>query len=255
MYQNAYFCSVASSSKGNAHVLRAGNRTVLIDCGISVRRLVDGLNKCGVALEDIDYVFISHTHTDHVVGLYGLLRKCSPKVFGPPPLRFELGAYNTEFVPLKKGITSLNGLSVKVVELSHDSSPTFGFRFESDGVSVGVATDLGVWNSEILETMSGVDLLLWESNHDEGLLECGRYPLKLKHRISGPRGHLSNIDSLNGVLNMDRLPATLLLGHLSRENNRCDLVRDTYESAHLEKHLQLRVIDPGCSSDVVDLSK
>lgn len=254
MYRKANFCSIASSSKGNAHVLRAGCRTVLIDCGISVRRLVEGLSRCGVTLEDIDYVFISHTHTDHIVGLYGLLRKCSPKVFGPPSLRFDLGDYNAEFVSLKKGLTSLNGLSVEVVELSHDASPTFGFRFEIDGVSVGVATDLGAWNSEILEAMSGVDLLLWESNHDEELLECGRYPLKLKHRISGPRGHLSNNDSLNGVLNMDKLPTTLMLGHLSRENNRCDLVRDTYEAAHLEKHLRLRVIDPSCASEVVDLS-
>ena len=97
----AFFKSIASSSSGNAHIIRAGDNTVLVDCGLSIRKLVAGLNECEITLDEIDYVFITHTHTDHVAGLYGLLRKCSPKVFGPPSLRFELSGYEANFVSLK----------------------------------------------------------------------------------------------------------------------------------------------------------
>jgi len=247
------FLSIASSSSGNAHVVDSDGRLLLVDCGISPRKLTSGLQMLGRRLEDVDYVLITHTHTDHVAGLWGLLKRTTPVVFGPPSLEEDVARYGGEFVPLKKGAYSLNGFSINAFELSHDSLPTFGFRIEIADRVFGIATDLGLWDDDVLDAIEGCDALLWEANHDEQLLACGSYPANLKKRISGTRGHLSNNQSVSGIGSLNSLPGKLLLGHLSRKNNTVDHVGDAYASAHLDKHMDITVIDPHSSGPVIEL--
>ena len=202
------------------------------------------LSKLGVGLEEIDFVFITHLHADHVSGLKALLAKVSPTVVGPERLRREVVEAGCDFIPASEGANRLNGIAFNCTRLPHDANPTYGYRIEAGGRAVAVATDLGMWDEKVLKLIDGSDLALWESNHDEFMLENGGYPWSQKQRIKGPLGHLSNTSSVNAILSLDKPPSTLVLGHLSRDNNRVELVHDAFEAAHVDKFAKLEVIDP-----------
>lgn len=215
-----------------------------MDCGISVRNLQCNLERLGLGIDDITCVFITHLHTDHISGLKALLSKASPIVIGPQRLKREVEEAGCDFMAACEGTNRLNGIGFKCLRLPHDANPTYGYRIEIDGRKVAIATDLGMWDAKALELIDGCDLVLWEANHDELLLEHGSYPWFQKQRIRGPLGHLSNRKSVEAVLNLDKPPSTLVLGHLSRVNNRVELVRDTYEASHIDKFMKMEIIDP-----------
>ena len=198
-------------------------------------------------------MLITHTHTDHISGLWGILRRISPKVYAPAALSGDISVLGAEFTSLSEGEYSFNGTRITAFELSHDACPTFGFTINAAGRSIGMVTDLGSWDEALLSHIEGCDLLLWEANHDENLLRTGRYPAKLKRRISGIEGHLSNFESVDGITSLDRLPGALVLGHLSHENNTVGRVRDVYASAHIEKHIQVHVLSPGEAGPVFEV--
>lgn len=251
--QGVRFLSIASGSKGNAHLVLAGDDVLLVDCGISARRIEEGVRRAGKSLSDITAVLITHTHNDHISGLWGILRRISPKVYAPAALSGDVSVLGAEFTSLSEREYSLNGTRISAFELSHDAKPTFGFRISAAGREIGMVTDLGTWDEALLSRIEGCDLLLWEANHDENLLRSGRYPAKLKRRIGGTGGHLSNAESLGGITALDRLPGTLLLGHLSHENNTVGRVRDVYASAHIEKHIRVHVLAPGEAGPVFEV--
>lgn len=232
--------SIASGSSGNCIYAGTEETHILIDAGISNKRIEQGLNEIGVKGSELNGVVITHEHSDHVKGLGVLARKHGVPIYGTKETLEEiqemkyLGEYPRElFHPVLPDVGFLIGdIEVKPFSIDHDAANPVGYRIQAERKSVAVATDMGHFDQYIIEHLQGLDALLLEANHDVRMLETGPYPYYLKRRILGDHGHLSNDNAgrlLNHVLH-DGLKH-ILLGHLSKENNYEELA---YETVKLE---------------------
>ncbi|MDO5416032.1 MAG: MBL fold metallo-hydrolase [Lachnospiraceae bacterium] len=232
--------SIASGSSGNCIYVGTENTHILIDAGISNKRIEQGLNEIGLKGSELSGVLITHEHSDHIKGLGVLARKHQLPIYGTQETLEEiagkasLGAYPKElFRPIRPDVDfQIGDLSAKPFRIDHDAANPVAYRIQSGRKSVAVATDMGHFDQYIIDHLQGLDALLLESNHDVRMLETGPYPYYLKRRILGDHGHLSNETCgrlLNYILH-DNLKK-ILLGHLSKENNYEDLA---YETVRLE---------------------
>jgi phosphoribosyl 1,2-cyclic phosphodiesterase len=207
---------LSSGSSGNAAYLEAGGRGLLVDAGVSCRRLRGLLGRVGRGLDDVSAVLLTHGHGDHAAGLRSLIRERPIPVYAAPPVAEEVkGAGGVEpGEPL-----DLGGAEAVFFEVPHDS-PTFGLRV-TDGERVGaVATDLGEISPETLRSLRGADALVLEANHDAEWLWGGPYSKDLKRRVSSPYGHLSNLQAAEAALLLaPHGLKDLVLAHLSETNN------------------------------------
>lgn len=233
-------CSIASGSSGNCIYVGSEAAHLLVDVGISGKRIEKGLRELGLTGKDIDGILITHEHADHIQGLGVIARK------------FEIPVYATEgtirAIKDCEGLGKVDGelfqtiqedrkftikdLTVNPMRISHDAAQPVGYRIAYGSKKVAVCTDLGVYNEYTVECLKGMDALLLEANHDVNMLQVGPYPYYLKQRILGDRGHLSNENAgrlLSRILH-DELQ-TVLLGHLSKENNLPELA---FESVRME---------------------
>lgn len=233
------FCSIASGSSGNCIFAGSSETSVLIDAGISGKKIEQGLNQIEMTTTDIDGILVTHEHSDHIRGVGVLARryhlpvyatagtiealKNMPQVGKIPSELFHPVAADRKF--------SVGDLFVEPFSISHDAAEPVGFRIEHNGKSAAVATDMGCYDEYTVDHLKDLDVLLLESNHDLHMLQAGRYPYYLKRRIMGEKGHLSNDDSgqlLCHVLH-DNI-REIYLGHLSRENNYEELAFETVSS-------------------------
>lgn len=237
--------SIASGSSGNCIYVGNDNTHLLIDTGISRKRIEEGLNTIGLTLSDINGILVTHEHSDHISGLGVILRKYNIPVYGTNGTIEE--SARTKYLD-KVDMSLLNGLyadedyeigSLKVhpFSISHDAIEPCGYRISSDNGEkvVAVATDMGCYNDYIVNNLKDLDAILLEANHDVKMLQVGSYPYYLKQRILSSHGHLCNEMSgrlLDEILS-DRLKK-IYLGHLSKENNYPDLA---YESVRSEINL------------------
>lgn len=214
---------LASSSGGNASVIAAGATAVMVDAGISARRLRLGLAACGVEPTQLQGVFITHEHRDHIAGLGQFTRKVPVPVFCSRYLRDDLRREAPEaalnFVEPGTAV-QLGDLRVTPFSVYHDAADPFGFVFEHDGLRLGYLTDTGHVSPRIEALLEGVHILYLESNYDERMLRNSARPPMLKERIGGAHGHLSNTQA--GQL-VERLAHAglrhVILGHMSSECN------------------------------------
>lgn len=233
-------CSIASGSSGNCIYVGSDTTHILVDVGISGKRTEAGLNELDLTMRDIDGIFITHEHTDHIAGLGVLARK------------YEIPVYATRgTIEALKQTTSLGkvpedlyhpicadekviikDLICNPMRISHDAAEPVAYRIGHGRKHVGIITDLGNYNDYTVESLKGMDALLLEANHDVNMLQVGPYPYRLKQRILGDKGHLSNekAGQLLCSLLHDKLQA-VLLGHLSKENNLPELA---YEAVRVE---------------------
>jgi len=234
------FVSIASGSSGNCIYIGSENTHILVDVGISNKRIEQGLHEIGVKASELDGVVITHEHSDHVKGLGVMARKHGVPIYGTKETLEEigklsyLGEYPKElFCPILPEVEfSIGDLEVKPFQIDHDAVNPVAYRIRSGRKSVAVATDMGHFDRYIIEHLQGLDALLLESNHDVRMLETGPYPYYLKQRILSDHGHLSNDNAgrlLNDILH-DGMKK-ILLGHLSKENNYEQLA---YETVRLE---------------------
>ena len=234
------FASIASGSSGNCIYTGSDHTHVLIDTGISAKRIDQGLKEMGLTGKDIGGIMITHEHTDHICGLGVLLRKYQSPVYATAKtirkiLRTSsLGAIPEElFHPIQADQPFWIGdLEIQPIAISHDAADPCAYRIEHQGKSAAVMTDLGEYSGYTINHLQNLDVLLLEANHDIRMLEMGPYPYYLKQRILGTRGHLSN--EAAGHLLCDVLHDDIkhiFLGHLSKENNYPDLA---YESVKVE---------------------
>jgi len=232
--------SIASGSSGNCIYIESENTHILVDAGISYKRIESGLNEFGIKGDELDGILITHEHSDHVKGLGVLSRKFHIPVYGTQETLEEikncssLGEISEDvFQPiLPDGDFTIKNLIVKPFSINHDAANPVAYRVQQGKKSVAVITDLGNYNPYIIEHLQGLDGILLESNHDVKMLQVGKYPYPLKRRIMGDYGHLSNETAgrlLNYILH-DNLKS-ILLGHLSKENNYEELA---YETVKLE---------------------
>ena len=233
-------CSIASGSSGNCIYVGSDNSHLLIDTGISKKRIEEGLNKLKIKGDELDGILITHEHSDHIKGLGVFSRKYEIPIYATPGTiagikeSSSLGKMPEGLLhPIKADHPfQLGELDVHPFAISHDANEPSGYRIEQGGKSVAVATDLGKYDDYTVENLKNLDAILLEANHDIHMLEVGGYPYYLKQRILGNRGHLSNERSgqlIKALLN-SHIKA-ILLGHLSKENNFEELA---YETVKLE---------------------
>ena len=229
--------TLASGSSGNALVLSCGDVRLLVDAGISCRRIGAGLRELGLEPADLTAVLITHTHTDHVSGLRTLLKRTEAPVYAAEAagrdlvLRLPEAAGRLEALELCRPL-SLGDVSVTAFPTSHDAPGACGFRFDTPGGAVGLLTDTGYVTEEAADVLPGVTLAVLEANHDVETLRGGPYPYYLKRRILGDEGHLSNGDCARFAVTLaERGAAEIVLAHLSRENNTPAMARRAVETA------------------------
>lgn len=233
-------CSIASGSSGNCIYVGDDKTHLLVDVGISRKRIEQGLHTLGVKGEEISGILITHEHIDHIQGLGVFSRKYRTPIYGTKgTLEGILGCKSLGKLPdglfreIKADeIFAMGGMQVCPFAISHDAREPSGYRIENHEKSVAVATDLGKYDGYTVEHLKNLNAVVLEANHDIHMLEVGPYPYPLKRRVMGDRGHLSN--ELSGRLLCDILHDGLqyvVLGHLSKENNYEELA---YETVKLE---------------------
>lgn len=233
-------CSIASGSSGNCIYVGSETTHLLVDAGISGKRMESGLGELGLTGRDVDGILITHEHADHIQGLGILARKFEIPVYateGTIDAIHKAGGFSgVEEERIHKVRAdekfTIKDLTINPMNISHDAVQPVGYRISYGSSRIAVCTDLGVYNEYTVESLRGMDALLLEANHDVNMLQAGPYPYYLKKRILGDRGHLSNENAgrlLCRILH-DGLKA-VLLGHLSKENNLPELA---YESVRLE---------------------
>ena len=215
----------ASGSSGNCALLTLDSVHILLDAGISYRRICAELERSGVRPEDLAAVLITHEHSDHISGLGTLVRRCAAPICAPRIVARRLertvagaAARLRVFVPGTP--EALGPLRVRCFPTSHDTDESVGWRVEGSAV-FALATDTGCVTAEIEDGLRGADAVLIEANHDLDMLRTGPYPVYLKRRILSQRGHLSNDDCAALAARLAKSGTRqIILGHLSRENNR-----------------------------------
>ena len=227
----------ASGSGGNCLLVSQGNTHALVDAGISARRITQGLAALGLTPGDLDAVFITHEHSDHINGLNTLLKRWPVPLYATAATGrriAERSAWAGQCLHTIEAGTgcSVGELTVTAFSTLHDAADSVGYVLESGGRRAAVATDLGRVTDRVREAVAGSVFALVETNYEPDWLLDGPYPPYLKHRILGERGHLSNEAGADLACFLAGEGAkTLLLGHLSRENNTPARARAVVEAA------------------------
>ena len=255
------FCSLGSGSGGNATVVEARNGTtrsrVLIDAGFSLRELDARLARAGLTADEIDAVFVTHEHGDHIGCAVTLARRHQV------PLWMSRGTWRAIGAPDVAGLLNFarDGQQVVVgdLELSpytvpHDAEEPLQLRCSDGASSVGILTDAGSATPHLLAHLQGCQALLLECNHDRDLLAASRYPASLKARIGGRLGHLAN-DTAASILAgcMHDGLRHVVAAHLSAQNNRPDLARQALCAVSGWDASDVRVADPQLGFDWLEV--
>ncbi len=253
------FESIASGSSGNCIYVGSDTTHLLLDVGISRKRTVDALHDMEIDLQDIGGIFITHEHSDHIMGLPMIAKKSDMPIYATEGTirairsnaKYE-GIDPERFVVVRADESvTVGDMQIVPMKISHDAADPVGYRVFYGRQKACVCTDLGCYNDYTIECLKDSDVLLLESNHDVNMLQVGPYPYRLKQRILGHRGHLSNVSSgqlLSEVLNNHM--RAIFLGHLSKENNMPELAFETVrveiltsESEYRPEELPILVAD------------
>ena len=220
------FCSLYSGSSGNCLFIESENTKLLVDAGVSLKKIEEGLTSLNIEPSSLDAVLITHEHSDHIKSLGNLSKKFDIPVYANKET-FDSMPKQVEKISDKNIKTfnnnekfCVNDIEIKPFSIHHDAANPCGFNFFNDNKKISVATDIGHMDFDILKKLEGSSFILLESNYDPEVLKCTKYPFLLKKRIAGPNGHLSNTMAgkvINYLLNNGL--HTAMLGHLSKESN------------------------------------
>jgi phosphoribosyl 1,2-cyclic phosphodiesterase len=228
--------SIASGSSGNCIYVGSQNTNLLVDAGISAKRIEYGLSDIDIRPDTIQGILITHEHSDHIAGLGILARKYHIPVYATyetaraiQQIR-SLGDIPQELYNYIRPNEAfcINDISVEPFSTSHDASDPVCYTMQSEGQKIGIATDLGKYDDYIVSKLEDSELLFIEANHDVNMLMVGKYPYYLKQRILGDRGHLSNDTSADLISRLIHPGLQyIMLAHLSKENNYEELAYET----------------------------
>jgi len=230
------FCSLASGSSGNCILIGSENTSILVDAGVSGKKIEEGLNSIDMTLSDIDAIVVTHEHSDHIKGLGVLARRRGMRIFmtqgtaDAVEKNTAVGKIPKELInPIVADMSfAVGDLVVRPFKISHDAAEPVGYAVECGKCHAAVATDMGCYTDYTVRQLKEADVLLLEANHDVRMLQAGPYPYPLKKRILSDVGHLSNESSgqLLGKVLSDHTKH-VFLGHLSLENNYDRLAYET----------------------------
>ena len=231
--------SIASGSSGNCTCVVTREATILIDAGVSAKKIVEGLCGAGIDPDSIDAILITHEHSDHTAGLSVFLHKYRATVYGThETLQAIISANRGRPLPTEqfRSVTPGVILTVRDAEVvscyvSHDAAKPVAYGIRAEGKYFAMATDLGCYDGTIVDHLSGADAVLLESNYDRDMLLVGPYPFHLKRRILGAYGHLSNDDCGSLMVSvLHRGLRHIILAHLSKDNNYPELALASAEA-------------------------
>ena len=260
------FCSLYSGSSGNAIFLSDGRTKILIDAGLSGKRIFEALTSIGEDPNELDAILVSHEHSDHVRGVGVISRRINIPIYANKntweAMERSIGPIVTEnrmcFDTGKE--FEIGGININAFLIPHDAAEPVGFNFFVDNSKITTLTDIGCMSKDILCCIEGSDLVLLESNHDTEMLKVGPYPWYLKKRIMGDRGHLSNESAGEVVAYLAKMGTRhFLLGHLSRENNFPELAYETVrnildgEDIDIERDITLMVAQRDRAGEVINI--
>lgn len=228
-----FVASLNSGSNGNCYYIGNQEDAVLIDAGLSCRETEQRMKRLELSMKKVKAIFISHEHSDHIHGVSTLSRKHKLPVYitqstmtgGRLRLKEHLAAPFRAYEPV-----TLGSLIIHAFPNIHDASDPHNFMVTHREVNIGIFTDIGQSNEHIIRHFEQCHAAFLESNYDEEMLETGSYPVSLKDRIRGGKGHLSNAQALELFLNHRPSHMThLFLSHLSENNNSPKVVRDLFK--------------------------
>jgi len=233
------FLSLGSGSSGNCYYLTTGNTSILIDAGIGIRVLKKTLKTYGIDIGQIDAVFVTHDHADHIKAVGNLANEYNKQVYATEKVHAGINSnycmtskLTSEHIRIvqKEVSLQLGDLLITPFDVPHDSSDCVGYRVEDGSVVFCLITDAGHVTDIMKEQVSKANYLVLEANHDEDMLMMGTYPAYLKGRIRGDKGHLCNRESAKLIAeHATPILKHVWLCHLSEENNHPELARKTVE--------------------------
>lgn len=236
--------TLASSSKGNSTYININGINILIDVGITNVNLVSRLELINIQASQIDYLFITHTHSDHIKGLEVFLKKNNPTIISSKLLINKLKEdYDIEKSIVMEDKIVLKTINITKIQSSHDDVDCIGFLFEYNKESLVYITDTGYINSKCHKLIENKNIYMVESNYDDDLMLSSSYPHHLKMRIISDSGHLSNIQCANYLKKViGSNTEKIILLHLSEENNDELIVEKTINKMIEKRKLNPKVI-------------
>lgn len=233
---------LSSGSKGNTTYIECGGTKILIDMGNTCKYVVNKLKGIGIEAEEIDAIFITHTHVDHVKGLKVFLKKYNTKVYFTEKMQDEL-CYIENYSLIDSNEILIGNLLLHVIKTSHDVADSVGYVIEGDKGSIVYITDTGYINHKYFPLLKNREVYILESNHDIEMLNHGPYSFQLRQRILGDKGHLSNYDCSRYLSSfIGNKTKCIVLAHLSEENNTKELAYDTLLERLNENELEVEKI-------------
>lgn len=222
--------SIGSSSSGNSYIIKGGSTALLLDVGLSGKKIKEGISEVGLSLQDIQGILVTHEHVDHVKSVRMMAKNClDATVIGSAGTIANCSSFESIDDDRIKRVAAgevftIGDIEVAPFGLSHDAAEPISYTFRYKDDTLSVVTDTGIVNGEIYEELLNANKLVFEANHEEDLLMVGPYPYSVKRRILSDVGHLSNITSgevLARVLEEKRYEAKpkIMLAHLSSQNN------------------------------------
>jgi phosphoribosyl 1,2-cyclic phosphodiesterase len=231
--------SIASGSSGNSTLVCSESYCVLIDLGISFRKLETGLSSKGKTVDDINSVFVTHGHTDHASGIHTFRNRTKIPVYGTYETsdiyvdekggfgsNQEMGVELDRFIKESEEV-EIGDLQISAIRVSHDARHPVAYTVQNGNKKMAVVTDLGEGNQLLEKRLRECNVIIIEANHDPVMLEMGPYPELLKRRIKNPRGHLSNQKTGIILKNVMDEETIAVLAHLSKINNTPQLAVQT----------------------------
>jgi len=228
--------SLNSGSNGNCYYIESANDAILIDAGISCREIEKRMKRLGLLPQKIKAVFITHEHADHIFGLISFLKKFPVPVYTTHKTSLEVTGLPLQLVNTinTNEIITVGELSVTAFSTLHDAADSCGFVINCNNITAGVFTDIGYACENVIHYFRQCHAVFLEANYDTVMLQRGRYPLMLKKRITGGKGHLSNAQALELFLtHKPSFMTHLFLSHLSHNNNHPSIVEELF-NAHAD---------------------
>lgn len=243
------FCSLYSGSSGNCLLVETDNTKILIDAGESCKKISTALSSMEIEPSQIDAILVTHEHSDHIKGLGTFSKKYDIPVFANsktwdamPEQSCKINDKNIHNFTIEENF-EVGDLKIHPFKIPHDAANPCGFNIFYKNDKLSIATDIGHMTSNIAHKLEDSKFLLLESNYDPEILKCSSYPYLLKQRILGPNGHLPNEEAGKTIsFLMNSGLKTVMLGHLSRENNFPELAYKTVVDTLIENKLDCNKI-------------
>ena len=242
------FCSLYSGSSGNSMFIASERAKILIDAGLPGKKIDAALQEINENPNDLNGIFITHEHSDHIKGVGVLSRKYDIPIYANADtwsaMEQSIGKIKEHNIKIidKRSITEIEDMNIKAFNIPHDAASPMGYTVTDGLKSVSVATDFGTFTKEIYDNIKESEVILLESNHDVNMLKFGPYPYPLKRRILSEIGHLSNEDCGSAIVELAKcgLNKQVILGHLSNTNNQPDLAYQTVLNVLTENGIKVK---------------